>query len=77
MPNIRIAVDESLLTAAEEFARRQGITLSALTREALRSYLDKSRRPELEARDREGYLRFPDTEADLQGWEEGAAWPSL
>ncbi len=73
---IQVVIDEPLIEAAKELAQTQGITCSALIRKALRLYVNESQRPGLEAQDRKGYSRFPDTEEKLQDWEEGATWPS-
>lgn len=54
---------------------RTAKVLAALGWEALRGYLKQMRTRELERRDREGYLRHPDTEDELTGWEEEVAWP--
>ena len=75
MRTIRIVVDETLLKAVDRVAQTQGINRSALIREAVRRYLREEQRRELAERDREGYVRYPDTEDDLQGWEDVAAWP--
>jgi metal-responsive CopG/Arc/MetJ family transcriptional regulator len=75
MRTIQVVVDEPLIEAADKVAQEEGLNRSALIREALRAYLVQAKRRELEKRDREGYLRFPDTEDDLQGWEQEAAWP--
>ena len=75
MRTIRIVVDEPLLKAADKVAETQGVTLSVLIREALCRYLREVQRREFVERDREGYLKHPDTENDLQDWENVAAWP--
>lgn len=75
MPTIQVVLDEDLLRAANVAARKKKINRSALFREALRGYLKQMHRRELERREREGYLRYPDTEDDLVGWEKVAAWP--
>lgn len=75
METIQVVIDQKLLRATDKAARRCGKNRSALVRDALRYYLKDARIQELERLDREGYQRFPDTEADLQGWEEAAAWP--
>lgn len=75
METIQVVIDQKLLRATDKAARRAGKNRSALVRDALRYYLKDTRIQELERLEREGYQRYPDTEDDLQGWEEVAAWP--
>lgn len=75
MQTVQIVLDETLLAAADEAARRAKLNRSALVREALRQYLNRLRVQELERRDREGYERLPDDAGDLEPWERAAAWP--
>ena len=75
MKTIQVVIEDSLLKEADMAARRQQVNRSALFREALRGYLKQMRTRELEERDRRAYLRHPDTEEDLEGWEEEIAWP--
>lgn len=75
MKTIQIVLDEPLLQAADKVVRRQRTNRSALIREALREHLKRSRIRELEGQEREAYLRQPDTDDDLVGWEQVAAWP--
>jgi metal-responsive CopG/Arc/MetJ family transcriptional regulator len=72
---IQIVLDESLLRATDDAARREKLNRSALVREALREYVGKLRITELERRDRQGFERLPDGEDDLDAWERAAAWP--
>ena len=75
MQTVQIVLDEALLEAADEVARRNKLNRSALVREALRHYLKRLRLEELERREREGYQRFPDVPGDVELWERAAAWP--
>lgn len=75
MATIQVVLDQRLLKATDKAARRAGKNRSALVREALRQYLRDVQIQELERRDREGYQRYPDTEDDLQGWEQVTSWP--
>jgi metal-responsive CopG/Arc/MetJ family transcriptional regulator len=75
MQTVQIVLDENLLRATDDAARRVKLNRSALVREALRDYLDKLRIAELESRDRQGFERLPDTGDDLDVWERAAAWP--
>jgi metal-responsive CopG/Arc/MetJ family transcriptional regulator len=75
MQTVQIVLDENLLRATDDAARRIKLNRSALVREALREYLAKLRVTELEHRDRQGFERLPDTGDDLDAWERAAAWP--
>ena len=48
---------------------------SALIRRAIEKYLQELYLPELEARDRAGYLKQPQQNAEYSIWEKAAAWP--
>lgn len=73
MATIQIVLDSALLRAADRAAKRARINRSALIRNALREHLRQSRNRELEALDREGYAKWPDTfDTD---WEREASWP--
>ena len=45
-------------------------------RDALREHLRKLELRTLEDRDREGYARQPQLDADSRAWEAEAAWPA-
>ncbi|HEX4952730.1 MAG TPA: ribbon-helix-helix protein, CopG family [Thermoanaerobaculia bacterium] len=75
MQTIQVVIDEDLLAAADAEASRAKVNRSALMREALRTYLRQIGIQEKERLDRLCYERQPDTEADLAGWEQVAAWP--
>ena len=71
---IQVVLDTKLLRAADSAAKRARVNRSALIRDALREHLKRLRTLELEARDREGYLRHPDT-GEMAIWERVASWP--
>jgi metal-responsive CopG/Arc/MetJ family transcriptional regulator len=73
MPRISISLDTRLLRAIDQAARRSAISRSAFVRDSIRHYLAVARTKELERLEREGYLRHPDSEDDLRGWEQAAA----
>jgi metal-responsive CopG/Arc/MetJ family transcriptional regulator len=75
METIQVVLDQKLLRATDKAARRAGMNRSALVRDALRQYLRDVQIQELERLDREGHQRHPDSEDDLQGWEQVTAWP--
>ncbi len=75
METIQVVLDKKLLMAADKAAKRSRVNRSALVREALREHL---RRMELQAkqdRDREGYLKQPQTPDEWEIWETEARWP--
>jgi metal-responsive CopG/Arc/MetJ family transcriptional regulator len=72
METIQVVLDKRLLQATDRAARHAKQNRSALVREALREHLRAIERRALESRDREGYLKIPQTE---NPWEAEAAWP--
>jgi metal-responsive CopG/Arc/MetJ family transcriptional regulator len=72
---IQIVLDEHLLKAADQAARRSRKNRSELMREALREHLRKLEIKAMEERDREGYAKHPATAADATAWEAVEAWP--
>ncbi len=74
METVQIVLDKGLLQAADREARRSKRTRSALVRDALREHLRRLEIRALEERDREGYLRQPQTKDELRLWEAEAVW---
>jgi metal-responsive CopG/Arc/MetJ family transcriptional regulator len=72
---IQIVLDEHLLKAADQAARRSRKNRSELMREALREHLRKLEVKAMEERDREGYARHPQHVDEVADWEAEAAWP--
>jgi len=64
MEAIQIVFDGDLLRAADRAARKLKTNRSALFRDALKAYLKHLDIREREARDREGYIRYPDSLED-------------
>lgn len=75
MQIVQIVLDNKLLQAADQAAKRTRRNRSALVRDALREYLRRLELRTREERDRQGYSRQPQTDAEAQGWESEAAWP--
>ena len=75
METVQIVLDRKLLTATDRAARRLKVNRSALVREALREHLRRMEIRTLEERDREGYLRQPQSDEEHL-WETVAAWPA-
>jgi metal-responsive CopG/Arc/MetJ family transcriptional regulator len=75
METIQVVLDADLLRAADRAARRLKTNRSALFRDALRGYLERLATRDKEARDREGYTRYPDSLDEPGAWDKVADWP--
>jgi len=75
MEIVQIVLDRKLLRAADQAAKRTRRNRSALVRDALREHLRRLEVRASEERDREGYSRLPQADADARGWESEATWP--
>jgi metal-responsive CopG/Arc/MetJ family transcriptional regulator len=73
MKIVQIVLDKKLLNAADQAAKRTKRNRSALVRDALREHLRRLEQRTSEDRDRQGYSRHP--QADAQVWESEGAWP--
>ncbi len=71
----QIVLDKKLLHAADQAAKRTRRNRSALVRDALREHLRRLELRASEERDREGYSRQSQADADVQSWESEATWP--
>lgn len=76
METIQIVLDLDLLRAADRAVRKLKTNRSALVRQALRAYLRRLDTEDREHRDREGYLRYPDSLDDPAVWDRVADWPN-
>lgn len=76
MEIVQIVLDEKLLRAADEAARRTKRNRSALVRDALRAHLRSLEVRAKEERDRAGYAREPQSLGEAQAWETEATWPA-
>jgi len=75
METIQIVLDSELLRLADRAARKLKTNRSALFREALRAHLKRMDLRQREMRDREGYLRYPDSLDEPAAWDKVADWP--
>lgn len=75
METIQVVLDGELLRAADRAARKLKTNRSALFREALRAHLKALEIRDRERRDREGYLRYPDSQDEPAVWDKVADWP--
>jgi metal-responsive CopG/Arc/MetJ family transcriptional regulator len=74
MEIVQIVLDKRLLTATDQAAKRTKRNRSALVRDALREHLRRLELRASEERDRQGYSRRSQDDADAQGWEAEAMW---
>lgn len=77
METIQVVLDGELLKAADRAARKLKTNRSALFREALKAHLKRLETSDRERRDREGYLRYPDSLDEPAVWNKVADWPDL
>jgi Arc/MetJ-type ribon-helix-helix transcriptional regulator len=75
MEIVQIVLDKKLLHAADQAAKRTRRNRSALVRDALREHLRRLELRASEERDRQGYSRPSQADADAQSWESEATWP--
>jgi hypothetical protein len=75
MQIVQIVLDKKLLHAADQAAKRTKRNRSALVRDALREHLRRLELRASEERDRQGYSRQSQADAEARGWESEAAWP--
>ncbi|HEY3202849.1 MAG TPA: ribbon-helix-helix protein, CopG family [Thermoanaerobaculia bacterium] len=75
METIQVVLEADLLRAADRAVRKLKTNRSALFREALRAHLKRLDLREREARDREGYVRYPDSLDEPTVWDKVADWP--
>ena len=75
MEVVQIVLDKKLLRAADRAAKRTKRNRSALVRDALREHLLRLEQRASQERDRQGYSRQSQTDAETRGWESEAAWP--
>jgi len=76
MLTVQIVLDEKLLRATDQAARRTRRNRSALIRDALREHLRLLEVRAREERDRSGYSRRPRAHDESLDWEAEAAWPA-
>jgi metal-responsive CopG/Arc/MetJ family transcriptional regulator len=75
MQVVQIVLDKRLLQAADQAAKRTRRNRSALVRDALREHLRRLELRASEERDRQGYSKLSQGDAEARGWESEAAWP--
>ena len=75
METIQVVLDADLLRAADRAVKKLKTNRSALFREALRAHLKRLALADRERRDREGYIRYPDSLDEPAVWDKVADWP--
>lgn len=75
METIQVVLDKELLQATDSAARRAKRNRSALVRDALRQHLRTLEIHAKEEREREGYLKYPQTEDEVGVWDAVQVWP--
>jgi len=75
METIQVVLEEALLKEADRAVRKLKTNRSALFREALRAHLRRLESADREKRDREGYIRYPDSLDEPAAWDRVADWP--
>ncbi len=75
MEIVQIVLEKKLLEATDQAAKRTKRNRSALVRDALREHLRRLEIRASEERDRQGYARQPQADAETKAWESEAAWP--
>lgn len=72
---VQMTLDEDLVEAVDEAAKRLGTSRSAFARDALREALARLREKQLEQKHRRGYERFPVKPGEFDAWENEQVWP--
>ena len=76
METIQLVIDEKLLQASDQAAKKAKLNRSELVRIALREHLRRLEILESEQRDQQGYEKLPQsTRAEESAWEAEAVWP--
>ncbi|MFH1220276.1 MAG: CopG family transcriptional regulator [Candidatus Eisenbacteria bacterium] len=74
MKTVQMTLDEDLVKAVDEAARRLRTTRSAFTRRALREALSALSARELERQHRRGYGARPVKRGEFSVWEKEQEW---
>jgi metal-responsive CopG/Arc/MetJ family transcriptional regulator len=77
MRTVQMTLDDDLVEAVDEIAKKLQTTRSAFAREALRNAVAKYHITDLELKHRQGYEAHPTTEAEFGVWEEEQDWGDL
>ncbi len=75
MKTVQMTLEPELVATVDRVARKQGLTRSAFTRQALTHELERLRTRELERRHRDGYRKKPVGRNEFDAWTAEQAWP--
>lgn len=75
MKTVQMTLDEELVEAVDEAAKRLGTTRSGFARDALREAVARLREQQLEKEHRKGYERRPVKPGEFDLWESEQVWP--
>ena len=76
METIQVVLDKKLLQATDKVARQTKRNRSALVRDALREHLQRLELHAKLERDRQGYMKIPQSLDEVRLWEGVAVWPA-
>lgn len=74
MKTVQMTLDEELVKAVDQAAKKLRTNRSAFTRKALRDALARYRMEQLEKKHKRGYERNPVTAGEFSVWEEEHSW---
>jgi metal-responsive CopG/Arc/MetJ family transcriptional regulator len=74
MKTIQMTIDEDLLEEIDLLVNQLDTTRSAFIRQALRESLQRQKITEMERKQIEGYLRYPQQPEEFDLWEEVREW---
>lgn len=74
MKTVQVTLDETLVSAVDEAARKLNLSRSAFTRKALQTALKRIRDEGQEQKHRAGYVRKPVKKGEFDIWEDEQVW---
>ena len=74
MRTVQVTLDETLVSAVDEAARKLNLSRSAFTRKALQTALKRIRDEGQEQKHRAGYVRKPVEKGEFDIWEDEQVW---
>jgi len=75
MKAVQILMEEDLIAAVDQEAKRRQLDRSKVIRTALQRFLAESRRHALEQQHIEGYRKRPVQKREIKAWERVQEWP--
>ncbi len=74
MKTVQMTLEDDLVSAVDQAAKRLQTTRSAFTRSALREALARMETTRQERKHREGYAKHPEGEKEFSAWEAEQDW---